>query len=61
MVSETPVVKSLHPYIDLSTIVILNAKKPTNVEHVFRASLAEQRDAPLQSDIDAQLIIKIPY
>lgn len=60
-VVETPVIRSLHPYIDLATIKCLNSKKPTNVESVFRASFQAPTTSWLESDTDAQIIIKILF
>lgn len=60
-VAETPVVRSLHPYIDLETIKCLNAKKPTNVESVFRGTFQAPTSAWLESDTDAQIILKIAF
>lgn len=61
LVKETPVIRSLHPYIDPNQIICLNAKKPTNVESVFRGNFADSSELCLESDTDPQLIIKIPY
>lgn len=61
LVVETPVIRSLHPYIDISTVTCLNVKKPYNLELLIRPTFVPQPSVFLQSDTDAQAIIKIPF
>ncbi len=60
LITETPVVQSLHQYIQLDTVKCLNAKKPLNLESVLRAKFSPiPINDSLRSDVDPQLIIKI--
>lgn len=62
-VAETPILVCLNPYIDLKSVSCLNIRKPANIEFVFRTKFNEAigNRAPLRSDTDPQMIIKIPY
>ena len=51
---------SLHPYIDFANAICLNAVNSTKINHVLRPRFSDPQAAEIQSDLDDQLLVKIP-
>lgn len=60
-VAETPILCSLHAYMDLEHIQLLNAKRPSPALQVIRETFQAASEAAIVSDADPQLLIKIPF